>query len=124
LEFPSTVAERRGIQPVLTATANDSLRADVKVGEEMNFKGVAEVPPGTGTIVIAEWDFDGSGSWPVSDRTVDGSQSVITATVTHTYDKPGTYFATFRAGAHREGDVKNPLRLVTNLARVRVVVSD
>jgi hypothetical protein len=40
-----------------------------------------------------------------------------------TYDKPGTFFATFRAGAHREGDVKNPLRLVTNLARARVVVS-
>lgn len=123
LKFPSTVAERKGIQPVLTATANDSLRAEVKVGEEVRFKGVAEVTPGTGTIVIAEWDFDGSGSWPVNDRTVDGSQSVITATVTHTYDKPGTYFATFRAGAHREGDVKNPLRLVTNLARARVVVS-
>jgi hypothetical protein len=40
---------------------------------------------------------------------------------THTYQKPGTYFASFRVGAHRDGAKRKGLA-VENLARVRVVV--
>jgi hypothetical protein len=58
---PPTAAARRGIQPVVTLTANGGPRAEVGAGEPVQFTATVEVPPQTGTIVSAEWDFEGDG---------------------------------------------------------------
>jgi len=122
LRLPKTAAERGGIQPVVTATANGAARADVAVGEPVTLAVEAELPDGTGTVIAVEWDFDGTGAFPSSDDGVDGTQSRIASSVTHTYDTPGTYFPAVRVTAHREGDVSARSRRVENLGRCRVVV--
>ena len=68
-----------------------------------------------------KWDFDGSGSFPVS-HSVDGTRSEVAFTTTHRYDRPGTYFATALVESHREGDVGAAFRRIPNLAAARVVV--
>jgi Alpha/beta hydrolase domain len=111
--------ERGGVQPVAHATANGTSRADVKVGETVTLVGTAQQPPGTGTIVTAEWDFAGRGAY--EPHAVDGDAESVTVEASHVYEKPGTYFASFRVGSHRDGvDGKPPF--ARNNARVRVVV--
>ncbi len=60
---PPRAADRKGIQATVEVTANGRDRADVAVGEPVEFRAVAEAPPGAGTVVRAEWDFDGSGDY-------------------------------------------------------------
>jgi hypothetical protein len=118
-----TAAERKGIQPVVTATANGGARAEVSVGEPVTLEAHAVTPPGGGTIVSIEWDAHGLGDWPIRDETIDGTKSEVRSATTVTFDKPGTYFASARASSHRQGDVNATRRRVPNIARVRVVVS-
>jgi hypothetical protein len=122
LVLPATAAERGGVQPVLSATVNGARRADVRVGEPVSFRGTAEQPPGMGSIVCAHWDFEGRGRWEAVEEDIDGGSGQLRAEAFHTYDRPGTYFVSFRAGAHRDG-AKGRGEPVLNLYRVRVVVS-
>ncbi|MCU1345472.1 MAG: hypothetical protein JWL70_1738, partial [Acidimicrobiia bacterium] len=120
--LPTTAAERQGIQPVVTVTANGAARAEVRVGEEVTLAVVAEVPPGAGTIVGVQWDFDGSGTYPESSK-VDGTSATAALSISHRYDRPGTYFATAMVEAHRNGDVNATSRRIPNVASARIVVS-
>jgi hypothetical protein len=122
LVLAASASERGGVQPVASALVNGSVRADVKVGETVTFSATAEQPPGMGTILKAEWDFEGRGAWATSHDEVDGSSPSIVVTTTHAYDAPGTYFASFRVSAHRDG-AKGAGLPVQNLNRIRVVVS-
>ena len=117
----ATAAERRGVQPVVTARANGAVRAEVKVGEPVTLTMYAEVPPGKGGIVTAKWDLDGSGAYPISHE-VDGTQAAVEFTITHTFAAPGTYFATAYVESHTEGDTAATARRLPNLAAARVVV--
>lgn len=78
-----TAAERGGIQPVVSVTADGAERADVRVGDEVTLVVHAEVPPGMGSSISVRWDFDGSGSYPVHEK-VDGAPSEVTFTATRT----------------------------------------
>jgi hypothetical protein len=120
LKLPATAAQRGGIQPVVTAQANGSVRADVKVGETVSFFGTGEQPVGMGTIVRAEWDFEGTGAF--ESFPVDGKSPTVDVKAEHAYSSPGTYFASFRVGAYRDGTTAGPT--TDNLARVRVVVAN
>ncbi|MCU1692064.1 MAG: hypothetical protein JWM64_1155 [Frankiales bacterium] len=120
--LPPTAAERKGIQPVLRATANGGVRAEVKAGETVTLSVTAEVPPGAGTITAVEWDLEGEGTWEF-DHDVDGTQTSVQLTTTHTYDTPGTYFATARVTSHRDGTVDAVARNVPNVSSARIVVS-
>jgi hypothetical protein len=119
--LPRLATERGGIQPVVSITANGAVRTAVKIGEEVAFEVIAEVPPGAGTVVGVKWDFDGSGSYPVEEG-VDGTANKLTLSTTHTYDRPGTYFATALVESHRDGDVHATACRIPNLASARVVV--
>jgi hypothetical protein len=121
--LPATAAERGGIQPVVTATANDADRAHVKVGEAVHLAVHTEVPEGAGTIIAVQWDFDGSGTFPFSHDEIDGSTREAKLSTTHVYDEPGTHFATALVHSHREGGVSATSRRVPNLSQVRIVVS-
>jgi hypothetical protein len=77
--------------------------------------------PGAGTIVRAEWDFDGTGSWPRQHQ-LDGATARVRETLEHAFDAVGTYFPSVRVASHRSGDRAAPDGHVLNLARVRVEV--
>lgn len=122
LVYPPTAAGRGGVQPVVTVAVDGAALAEIRVGESVALTGTGEQPPGAGAIVAAEWDFEGRGDWAPADTPVDGASSTVSATVSHTYTAPGTYFAGFRVGAHRDG-AKGRGPLAQNLARARVVVT-
>jgi hypothetical protein len=121
LVLAPSAAERKGVQPVVQAAANGRSRAEVRVGEPVTFTGRAEQPPGTGAIISARWDFPGDGNFAF-EHTIAGDTGTIEVEATHAYDKPGTYFASFRVGAHRDG-TKSRSPAIENGARVRVVVT-
>ena len=65
-------ADRQGVQPVVTLTADGSPRADVSAGAEVTLRAVAEAPRGTGVIVSVAWDVDGAGRFPVVESVEPG----------------------------------------------------
>jgi hypothetical protein len=123
VRLPSTAAERGGIQPVASATANGASRADVGIGEPVTLTVTAAVPPGAGKIISVEWDFDGTGTYPFRHEEIDGSADELTVSTTHSYDRPGTYFATARVTSHRTGDVHAEFCRIETIAQARTVVS-
>ncbi|MEO6092837.1 MAG: PKD domain-containing protein [Novosphingobium sp.] len=118
---PATAAQRKGIQPVVTLKANGGARAVVRAGQPVALTGTIAVPPGAGTVVAAEWDFDGKGKFPESSSVAPGARSISVAT-THSFDRPGTYFPALRGFSQRQGDASTPYARIPNLGRVRVVV--
>ena len=123
VEVPPTAAGRRGIQPVVTVKVNGGERTEVAVGKPVTFTADIEVPPGTGQVVAAEWDFEGAGTFPVTSpiKSANATTSTVTLKTTYTFAKSGTYFTTLRAIAQRQGDGKTPYARIQNLGRVRVV---
>jgi hypothetical protein len=118
---PARAAERKGIQPTVALTVDGRDRIEVAAGEEVAFTALVEVPPGTGTIVAVEWDFDGAGEYPERSF-VDGSATRLQVTATHAFDESGTYFPAVRVTSHRHGRRKTDHARVQELGRVRVVV--
>jgi len=124
VSLPPTAAERKGIQPVVTVKANGGERAEVAVGEPVEFTAVIEVPPGVGTVVAARWDFEGAGDYPLTEQFDDTNSSFsrVTLKTTYTFSEPGTYFPALRATSQRQGYFKTRYTRIHNLSRVRVVV--
>jgi hypothetical protein len=123
VHVPAKARERRGIQPTVELVVDGGERAEVRVGQLVKFRAIVEVPPGAGTIVSAEWDFDGLGQYSDREAGLDGSAIQLTLTESHTYTKPGTYFPALRVGSHRRGNTGSSHARIENLGRVRVVVS-
>jgi hypothetical protein len=121
IAVPPTAAERKGIQPVVVLTADGAARAEVKAGQPVRFEAVAEVPPHTGKVVSAEWDFAGDGGFPVKSELAPGERVVIRTT--HAFAEPGVYFPAVRVTSQRQGDAATPYGRIPNLGRVRVVVT-
>jgi len=119
---PAKASERHGVQPTIDLTANGARRAQVAVGELVEFAASIEVPLGAGTVVMAEWDFDGSGDFAVCETDLDGSASRLNVWASHAFTEPGTYFPAIRVGSQRQGNLAKPHGQVLNLGRVRVVV--
>lgn len=117
---PAGAAERRGIQPVVTLTANGSAVARVASGDTVTFVATVEVPTGSGSVVSAEWDYAGEGSF-TGAAALDPAASV-SVVGGHKFERPGTYFPVVRVTSQREGDAATPYGRVQNIGRVRVVV--
>jgi len=118
---PAEATARRGVQPVVSLTADGAERADVAIGDDVTFRAVAQAPAGTGQIMAVEWDFDGAGRFAVTERIRPAERAVVERR--HSFTTPGTYFPAVRVAAHRDGDMTTPYARIQNLARVRVVVS-
>lgn len=117
---PDSARERLGLQPVVRLTANGGRRAEVKAGEPVKLTAFVEVPPGAGSIIAAEWSF-GDGSAYVSAPLGKPSPRVTVRT-RHRFERPGTYFVTLRAIAHRRAERNAVFGRIQTLDRVRVVV--
>lgn len=114
----AAAAARKGLQPVVTLSANGAVRAEVKVGEPVRFSALAEVPPGGGSVVGLGWDFAGKGAYAPA-LVKPGHKVELSAT--HAFDRPGTYFVGVRVTAQREPGPE-PYARMQNIDRVRVVV--
>ncbi len=121
---PSIAAERKGVQPVITVTANGSERAEVKEGKKVKFSAIIEAPPEAGSIVKVEWDFEGEGDYPIVSKLKDTKSNRVKVKTDYTFSESGTYFPALRATLHRRGDSQTPYARVQNIGRVRVVVVD
>jgi hypothetical protein len=118
---PATARERRGIQPVVLLKANGGIRADIAAGQSVTFTGTIAVPPGAGSVIAAQWDFDNGGSFATTSP-VGKSARQVKVSITHRFDRPGTYFPVLRGISQRQGDGATPYGRIQNLDRVRVVV--
>ncbi|KAK4201378.1 hypothetical protein QBC40DRAFT_295782 [Triangularia verruculosa] len=114
------VTRRGGIQPLATLTVGGANRTHAVVGEAVTFQLHVEAPPGTGGVVSTEWDFEGTGVYTALDFGRIGP--MVETNVTHTYEKPGTFFAGVRVSSQRDSDPETPFARVWNLARMRVIV--
>ncbi|HSA48720.1 MAG TPA: Tat pathway signal sequence domain protein [Yinghuangia sp.] len=121
VRVPDRAADRLGVQPVVTLTADGADRAEVAAGQSVRLKAVAETPPGAGQIVSVAWDFDGTGSF--SDTTDPGPAVAVTVERDHVFTEPGTHFVTVRVASQPDGDPATPYARMDNLARARIVVS-
>src|SRR3546814_13677466 len=74
-------AERRGgIQPGITLQANGGVRADGAVGAKVSFGARIDVPPNAGSVVAAQWDFEGAGTYQHSAEITPQTRVSLTAT--------------------------------------------
>lgn len=111
---------RRGVQPVVTLTANGSERADVARGETVALCATVAVPPRAGAVTRVEWDLDGSGAFTdIVD--VDGRANIVSER-RFSWDDGGTRFVTVRVTSQPADAVGTPHTRTFNLARARVVV--
>jgi hypothetical protein len=117
---PELAVLREGIQPVVHLWANGRKRAEVKIGEPVDFFALIQVPLKTGKVVTAEWDFEGIGDYPTAEQ-LNNPKPTVTLKATHAFSQPGTYFPVLRVTSQREPDA-TPYARVQNLGRVRVVV--
>ena len=120
VEVPAAAGERGGPQPVVELRANGAPRAEVKVGEPVEFMATVETPEGAGPVVAAEWDFEGRGTYPTRAELTPATRVSVAAA--HAFSRPGTYYPVLRAAAQRDGDAQSPYARVENIGRVRVVV--
>jgi hypothetical protein len=116
-------SQRLGIQPTIAVSANGGVRAEVTAGEPLVLELRAAVPSGAGTIIEADWDFDGTGGFPFEHNEIDGTAASVTLHTTHVFDRPGEYFVAGRVHSHRHGDVAATACRIANVAQVRVVVT-
>ena len=121
---PITAAARKGIQPVVTLKGDGSDRLEVSAGQPVTFTATIEVPPNTGKVVSAEFDFEGAGTFPVTAKFVatDKTGSHVTVKAIYSFRRKGTYFPVLRVASQRQGDATTPYTRVQNLDRVRVIV--
>ncbi|MCB2076846.1 MAG: hypothetical protein KDE55_04000 [Novosphingobium sp.] len=121
IEVPASAEARKGIQPVVHLDANGAKRVEVPAGQPVAFTGKIAVPPGAGSIVAAQWDFEGTGEF-VGESGLPMRLREHTVQATHSFAKPGTYFAVLKGVSQRQGDPDTPFARISDLDRVRVVV--
>jgi len=117
---PATATERKGIQPIVQLQVNGKKRADVTSGQKLSFTAIVELPPNSGKLVAADWDFEGAGTFPIHSKIKNGK--ITRLKTSYTFSKPGTYFPTLRVASQREGATQTPFARIQNLDRVRVVI--
>lgn len=147
VHIAKTAKERKGIQPVITLTANGGVCAHVKVGEPVTLEAIAQVPEGAGQVTEIKFSLSDPmfGTYAKkaqggdtmafleqgrAERVEGALETYVTeeglqagkASVQTSYDKPGTYFATAFVKSQRSGDEQDVFTQVRNLARARVVV--
>ncbi len=124
VQVPDSAVQRLGIQPVIAVTANGKAHAVVSVNRPVAFSAVIDLPPNTGRIVSASWDFAGTGDFSGAGELTFSKTTPdrATAKANHAFPKSGTYFVTIRATSQRQGDSSSPYGRIQNLGRVRITV--
>lgn len=120
--LPSRAAERQGLQPVVSLSANGRDRVEVAAGQPVKLEGRIETPPGGGTITHYDWYLGEATPVAYEGLTqVTAPKRSLTVSREVSFAKPGSYLVTLRAAAQR-GSRDDTTTVLQNLARVRVVV--
>lgn len=120
VSLPANAAVRGGIQPVIDLTARGKTRIEVKAGQPVTFTAKIQIPPKTGKIVAADWDYMGTGNF--APATLGNTGQAAELQGTFTYTEPGTYYPGLRAKSERNGDTSSGFAQIQNLDRIRVIV--
>lgn len=107
---PAKTGERKGIQTIVDLTVKGKKRAGIKAGTSVTFTGLIEIPPHTGKIVSAEWDFEGAGTFEIKEKTTifDKKSGNATVKTAYAFKKAGTYFPTLSVVSQSDGDTQTP----------------
>lgn len=122
LKIAEDIAVRGGIQPVVDLKVNGGKRADIKIGNAVEFEAKVQVPANTGAIVHAKWDYYGDGKFVDTEFATMSDGTVIVKGKAE-YTEKGVCFPQVLVVAERTGDQETPFARVENLGRARVVVS-
>ena len=107
---PATAAARRGVQPVVDLTVDGGASGrGRRWAHRSAFTAVVEVPPGAGAIVAAEWDFEGTGDYPLAEEGLDGSAGRADAVGDAHLHRAG-HVLPGRAGQHSGGRRRHAAR--------------
>ena len=104
------------------AFANGKKAVRVKTGEEVEFTADIAVPPNTGSVTFAAWNFEKTNDFSHGETLVmqeDGSAKIHSV---HSFDKPGSYFPVLKVKSSRKGCLEDIFVQCKNLDRVRVIV--
>jgi hypothetical protein len=125
--FPAAAAERRGIQPTVSARADNATRIVVPAGSLVHLDGVAASP--IGKIARYDWDFEGNSQYDCSTDATTGLPACaggftpgpeVSTPAAHVYTTRGVYTPTVRV--HDDTDNPGPSDGLENLSRVVIVV--
>ena len=117
---PASAADRRGLQPVMSLTANGSTRAEVGVSQPVKLVANIEMPPKTGQIVQYNWTIADTAD-PAT--VVEKPRTQVNVDRSITFDKPGTYVVRLTVDGQRDGLLNPPNQtLLENFQEVQVVV--
>ena len=134
---PDNAKERRGMQPVVTLTANGETCLYVKAGEPVKLEAKALLPQGAGYISEVRFapeelrefpsmaDQKALNAYPVeSDFEVIAEDGLAGAKAAYTYiyTEPGTHFASVQVRSTRSGKKDDTFTQVRNIARARIIV--
>jgi hypothetical protein len=119
--LPVAASARRGIQATIAVTADLDARADVRAGEDVLVRVVADAPPHAGAIVSVAWDLDGDGRFDIIEEVEPAERIVLSRTLS--FASPGERFVAVRVTTQGEGNPSSPWARIDNVARARVVVS-
>lgn len=134
---PDNAKERRGMQPVVTLTANGETCLYVKAGEPVKLEAKALLPQGAGYISKVRFapeelrefpsmaDQKALNAYPVeSDFEVieEDGLAGAKAAYTYIYTEPGTHFASVQVRSTRSGKKDDTFTQVRNIARARIIV--
>ena len=113
-------AERHGLQPVMSLSANGVPRANVGVNQPVKLVATLEMPPRTGRIVQYNWTIGDKTDAPT---VIAKPQPLVQTERTVTFAVPGTYVVRLSVNGQRDGLVAPADQtLLQNYKEVRVVV--
>lgn len=115
--------ERKGIQPLVSLSSENTDHVIVTRGDKVNFSAEIQLPPTCGKIVSVLWDFEGKGTFDVASkiRTSKGKANTFYKEI-HRFAKPGIYFVTVKVVTQKDDDTASPFTRIQNLSRMRVTV--
>ncbi len=128
VSIPENASERAGIQATVQATVNGKDHTSISKGEPLEFVAKVEIPKNAGKLVYAAWDFDGSGEFKnqidLHQAKTSPDGTAVNLTLSHRFEKSGTYYPSLKIATQREGDVQTPFTRIYNLDRVKVTVKE
>lgn len=121
--LPGKAAMRRGLQPLVTLTANGAARVEVGLRQPVTLAAKLEMPPHAGKIVQYAWYLGAPDHAFEPAVQLSKPRTALNVKRTVRFDTPGEYSITLRVEGQRDGtNVVNGTTLLQNIARVRVVV--
>ncbi|MDO4285071.1 MAG: hypothetical protein Q4C60_07010 [Eubacteriales bacterium] len=122
VHIPESAAERKGVQPVVSLTADGAQKREIRIGETVEFTACVQLPEGGGEVELMLWDFEGSGEFLPGGEITARDGSSVTIVNRHTFHRSGTHFPVVKIASNRNaGDV---FTRIYNQVRVRVIVTE